>query len=72
MPTSTESQNGDHEPNASEVPASEEQATGCCGGPAPAGVEACCNLDAQLKADGGAGCGCAPRISPQNRARACC
>lgn len=33
--------------------------SGCCGGPAPAGAEACCALDAEVKADGGAGCGCA-------------
>lgn len=31
---------------------------GCCGGPAPAEVEACCMLDAKAKADGRTGCGC--------------
>lgn len=36
-------------------------ATGCCGGPAPAGVEACCVRDAEAKANGHAGCGCAKR-----------
>lgn len=30
----------------------------CCGGPAPAGTEACCVLDAQARAEGKAGCGC--------------
>ena len=30
----------------------------CCGGPAPAGTEACCVLDAQARAAGKAGCGC--------------
>jgi thioredoxin reductase len=33
-------------------------AAGCCGGPAPAGVDACCVRDAQAKADGASGCGC--------------
>lgn len=33
-------------------------AGGCCGGSAPAGVDACCVLDASEKARGKAGCGC--------------
>lgn len=32
-------------------------AAGCCGGPAPAPVDACCVADALAKADGDAGCG---------------
>lgn len=32
--------------------------TGCCGGAAPAGADACCALDAEVKATGGTGCGC--------------
>ena len=31
---------------------------GCCGGPAPAGAEACCADDASAKAAGKSGCGC--------------
>ena len=31
---------------------------GCCGGPAPVGVEACCVQDADAKAAGEGGCGC--------------
>jgi thioredoxin reductase len=31
---------------------------GCCGGPAPKGVAACCALDAEAKSAGQAGCGC--------------
>jgi hypothetical protein len=31
---------------------------GCCGGPAPAMVEACCVKDADVKEAGGTGCGC--------------
>lgn len=33
-------------------------ASSCCGGPAPAAVEACCADDAQAKQAGKAGCGC--------------
>lgn len=33
----------------------------CCGGPAPAGVAACCIKDADAKAAGEAGCGCATK-----------
>jgi hypothetical protein len=32
----------------------------CCGGPAAAGVDACCVADANAKQQGKAGCGCAP------------
>ena len=32
--------------------------SGCCGGPAPAGVDACCSEDAVARADGEGGCGC--------------
>jgi thioredoxin reductase len=31
---------------------------GCCGGPAPPGVEACCASDAEAKETTGEGCGC--------------
>ncbi len=33
-------------------------AASCCGGPAPANVDACCVLDAEAKAAGQEGCGC--------------
>jgi thioredoxin reductase len=33
-------------------------AAGCCGGPAPAGVDACCSDDATAKSEGKGGCGC--------------
>ncbi len=36
---------------------------GCCGGPAPADVDACCVQDADAKAAGAAGCGCGPTTS---------
>jgi hypothetical protein len=35
-----------------------ESASGCCGGPAAVGVEACCADDASAKAAGKTGCGC--------------
>jgi hypothetical protein len=31
---------------------------GCCEGPAPVGVDACCQQDANAKAAGEKGCGC--------------
>ena len=37
----------------------EPASAGCCGGPAPAAVDACCLADATAKAAGGDGCGCA-------------
>jgi thioredoxin reductase len=36
----------------------EVRASGCCGGPVPAKVEACCVADAVAKDEGKAGCGC--------------
>ncbi len=38
--------------------ASVAEAAGCCGGPAPAEVDACCVKDAEAKAVGKSGCGC--------------
>jgi hypothetical protein len=35
-----------------------EATAGCCGGPAPTGVDACCVADAQAKKVTGEGCGC--------------
>jgi hypothetical protein len=56
----------------------EPQASGCCGGEAPTGVDACCALDADVKSAGGSGCGCgtspdvtaAPVAAPA--AKGCC
>ncbi len=39
-------------------------ATSCCGGPAPAEVEACCSDDAVAKAEGKSGCGCGTTAAP--------
>lgn len=51
------------------------QASGCCGGDAPAGADACCALDADVKSAGGSGCGCgtspgAPAAA--SAAKGCC
>ena len=40
------------------TPISNPSQAACCGGPAPAGVAACCIKDANAKAAGQAGCGC--------------
>jgi hypothetical protein len=41
------------------------ESSGCCGGPAPAKIDACCAADAAAKAEGKPGCGCAsPDVSP--------
>ncbi|MEO7323561.1 MAG: FAD-dependent oxidoreductase [Dokdonella sp.] len=52
-------------------------ASSCCGGPAPAGVEACCVKDADAKAAGESGCGCdAPKAAAVEviavPAKSCC
>jgi hypothetical protein len=50
--------------------------TGCCGGSAPAGADACCVQDADAKAAGQDGCGCgateAASAVPVAAAGACC
>jgi hypothetical protein len=42
-------------------PNGEKASAGCCGGPAPKQVDACCVADADAKAEGRAGCGCGGR-----------
>jgi thioredoxin reductase len=46
----------------------------CCGGPAPAQVDACCVADAEAKAEGKSGCGCGPAKAPEKVAEpaGCC
>ena len=39
-------------------PSPDLESRGCCGGPAPAGIDACCVLDAKAKDAGKTGCGC--------------
>jgi thioredoxin reductase len=40
------------------LPTTESDSPGCCGGPAPSQVDACCVADAVAKTAGKAGCGC--------------
>jgi hypothetical protein len=49
-------------------------AEGCCGGPAPTGVDACCVADADAKSAGDDGCGCstAPAEPAKKNASSCC
>jgi hypothetical protein len=44
----------------------EGASSGCCGGPAPAEVDACCVADAEAKALGRTGCGCATPALKRN------
>lgn len=50
-----------------EVSAADRQG-GCCGGPAPEQVEACCAMDAEAKAEGRDGCGCGNAIERREEA----
>jgi hypothetical protein len=45
---------------------------GCCGGPAPAGIDACCQRDAAAKAAGEGGCGCSSARAEPAVTAACC
>ena len=51
-----------------------DEGRGCCGGPAPAASNACCADDANAKAAGQTGCGCATgkRAEPAAAKAACC
>lgn len=46
--------------------------SGCCGGPAPAGIDACCVEDAKAKETTGEGCGCAPQTMAPAPVSTCC
>ncbi|MDP2409526.1 MAG: NAD(P)-binding domain-containing protein [Pseudolabrys sp.] len=48
------------------------ESAGCCGGPAPAGVDACCSDDAAAKSEGKAGCGCSSAAPSATVAKASC
>ena len=62
--------------NPKQATSSDEQrntpAAGCCGGPAPAGVSACCVDDAAIKSTGGTGCGCSATPSQHTPPKASC
>jgi RNA polymerase sigma-70 factor (ECF subfamily) len=42
------------------IPTDHPRTSACCGGPAPAGSDACCVRDAEAKTAGRGGCGCEP------------
>jgi thioredoxin reductase len=46
--------------------------SGCCGGPAPMDLDACCQDDADAKAAGAAGCGCSLGEPQKANASSCC
>jgi hypothetical protein len=56
----------------SEALGGKQAQSGCCGGAAPKGADACCALDASIKSTGGAGCGCAPRAANGARQKGGC
>ncbi len=46
---------------------------GCCGGPAPTGVDACCVADANAIADGDDRCGCStPSVESKKKGTSSC
>lgn len=57
---------------ASQEPTTKADEAACCGGPAPAGVDACCVKDANAKADGKSGCGCRDSRAKTEANLPCC
>ena len=55
--------------NYGAIAARNKQEDSCCGGPAPADVDACCVEDAEAKVSGKGGCGCGSEASSKS---ACC
>ena len=55
------------------TPQRQAETSTCCGGPAPAGADACCARDAEVKSTGGTGCGCgsAPEAPPAKKTGCC-
>ena len=68
------SQNPRNEAQAttSELPQGKAAQTGCCGGAAPQGADACCALDAEVKSTGGSGCGCSSKAASGARQKGGC
>jgi RNA polymerase sigma-70 factor (ECF subfamily) len=53
----------DETKTGSDTSTQEAAKAGCCGGPAANDASACCALDADVKASGGTGCGCATKAA---------
>jgi RNA polymerase sigma-70 factor (ECF subfamily) len=58
---SHDSMNMTNTPEVREPVISTTEKSGCCGGAAAENSDACCALDADVKALGGSGCGCTPK-----------
>ena len=72
MPTLPEFENQAEVDKREPSSAAPRKQTGCCGGPAPETSGACCARDAEVKATGGRGCGCAPRGTQTTGAKTSC
>lgn len=68
---STQNQKSESQSQAPVISQENVVETGCCGGAAGEGSDACCALDAKVKARGGSGCGCAPRDA-SGAQKGCC
>ena len=55
-----------------EIQEDRQAKAGCCGGPAPKGVSACCAKDAEAKAGGEEGCGCNVSMTHADIAHSSC
>jgi hypothetical protein len=69
MATFTEASTPDANHPARDTSTPSRAGSGCCGGAAPDGADACCALDAEVKSAGGSGCGCAPKTTGK---KGCC
>jgi arsenite methyltransferase len=58
--------------NTQLIDGNRQAADGCCGGPAPEGVSACCVKDAEAKAGGEASCGCGSAPDGAGVSSPCC
>ena len=67
-----EIQNSETQGGAHDAAQEKDDQGGCCGGSPPQGVDACCALDAAVKATGGVGCGCGPRAASRGSQKGRC
>ena len=69
MAASNEASTPDANHPARDTSTTSRAGSGCCGGAAPEGADACCVLDAEVKSAGGSGCGCASKTTAK---KGCC
>jgi hypothetical protein len=73
MANSTEIENRPENATERQAATGQRAQAGCCGGAAPTGADACCALDAEVKATGASGCGCGPKTPSDTAApKGCC